>query len=77
VFEPFVTSKEHGSGIGLVVARSLARQHGGELTLKARRDGPGISAVLELPSEPPLMGASHALPAEDDVSLGAEHGVRP
>lgn len=77
VFEPFVTTKEHGSGIGLVVARSLVRQHGGELTLKARPDGPGIEAVMELPNEPPLLNASHALVESDDAALGAEQGARP
>ena len=38
IFRPFHTDKAGGSGIGLTLARRIARAHGGELTLLDTRD---------------------------------------
>lgn len=49
VFEPFFTTRARGHGLGLAIARSLARAHGGDVTLAHRTDGPGMRATLAVP----------------------------
>ena len=48
LFEPFCSSKEDGLGIGLTVARAMARRHGGELRVTAPHRK-GASFELRLP----------------------------
>jgi signal transduction histidine kinase len=58
VFEPFFrieTSRSRqtgGTGLGLTIARNIAQQHGGSLTLVNLADGAGLQAVLLLPEKP-------------------------
>ena len=47
-FEPYVSSKARGSGLGLALVRDIAIQHGGSVTLEPR-DGGGACARLSLP----------------------------
>jgi two-component system nitrogen regulation sensor histidine kinase NtrY len=49
LFVPFFTTKPEGSGIGLVLCRQIAENHGGTLALANRRDGNGCVATLRLP----------------------------
>lgn len=48
LFQPFVTSKPHGSGVGLCLSRQIIRQHGGELRLLSAAAS-GTTFAITLP----------------------------
>jgi nitrogen fixation/metabolism regulation signal transduction histidine kinase len=50
LFVPFFTTKPSGSGIGLVLCRQIAENHGGSLTLQNRDDATGCIARLRIPT---------------------------
>lgn len=50
LFVPFYSTKTSGVGVGLVLARELIRNQGGDITLKNRVDSVGAVAKITLPA---------------------------
>jgi PAS domain S-box-containing protein len=66
IYEPYFTTKQAGSGLGLTVAHSIVRNHGGTIEVETR-EGAGTTFIIYLP-------ATHApVPRETDV---AAHTLR-
>jgi PAS domain S-box-containing protein len=61
VFDPYFTTKQAGSGLGLAVVHSVVRAHGGRIGVTSE-PGRGSSFTLELPASPG--GEVAARPAE-------------
>jgi two-component system sensor kinase FixL len=57
LFQPFVTTKTDGMGIGLSICRTIIAAHGGELWLDSRVS-PGATFRFKLPL-PPMVGTDH------------------
>jgi len=48
-FVPFYTTKQGGSGIGLVLSQQIAEAHGGSIELANRKDTHGCIVTVQLP----------------------------
>src|SRR5262249_9523113 len=62
LFEPFVSTKQRGSGLGLALVRAIVQEHGGTIALEDR-DGGGACARLSLPLEAGARAPGAAGPA--------------
>ncbi len=51
IFDPYYTTKEQGSGLGLATAYSIIRKHGGWIDVESR-PGEGASFCIHLPASP-------------------------
>ncbi len=57
LFEPYVTTRDKGTGLGLPIVKKIIEEHGGSLTLQDAEpfggtDRPGAMAVVRLPVSP-------------------------
>lgn len=57
LFEPFFTTRKGGHGLGLAIARTLARAHGGDVQLEPGPGGVGTRASLSLPLDAPSVAS--------------------
>ena len=48
VFDPYFTTKQSGSGLGLLIVRRIIREHGGEIDL-VNNQGRGLELTIRLP----------------------------
>ncbi|RQP05538.1 MAG: PAS domain-containing sensor histidine kinase [Paracoccus sp. BP8] len=51
LFEPYVTMKPGGTGLGLPIVKKIVEEHGGSLMLTDAPDGRGAMAEIRLPRE--------------------------
>ncbi|MDR2398483.1 MAG: PAS domain-containing sensor histidine kinase, partial [Spirochaetaceae bacterium] len=52
IFEPYFTTKETGSGLGLTLAFKIIREHQGEITVKSKPgEGTCFSIALPIPQK--------------------------
>jgi len=64
VFDPFFTTRERGTGLGLSVSRRIVAAHGGELGVESQK-GRGTRFTIRLPMSP------HACPPPGDAGRPA------
>ena len=55
IFDPFYTTSEAGSGIGLCISRRIIIDHGGRLTLLLDDNGYGARFMISLPLRNPMV----------------------
>ncbi|MCX5976452.1 MAG: ATP-binding protein, partial [Coprothermobacterota bacterium] len=48
IFVPFSTTKESGSGLGLVFCQRIVEEHGGRLTFQSEAEGEGRGTAFQI-----------------------------
>lgn len=58
LFQPFITTKPDGTGIGLYLSRQIVRRHGGDIRLFSK-PSKGTTIVIELPHSSAILSQDH------------------
>src|SRR5690606_4520061 len=66
LFDPFYTTKDHGTGLGLAVSRQILAAHGGRLEYRAARPHGSVFSLLLPAGSSAIMSGNTASEANDE-----------
>lgn len=55
IWNPFFTTKEKGTGLGLGIVSNIIKSHNGDIRVENRQEGSGVRVVIELPVAPVII----------------------
>ncbi|MBN2874838.1 MAG: PAS domain-containing sensor histidine kinase, partial [Spirochaetales bacterium] len=72
IFEPYFTTKENGTGLGLTLTYKIIKEHGGDVTVTSKPgQGSTFTVVLPIPQKERRL-ITGACPDEEDCEAGFE-----
>jgi len=74
IFDPFFSTKERGTGLGLALTQQIIAEHGGRISVETKL-GQGTTFRVRLPISTPTLTAPKPMPTvnDSDPSVAAEH----
>ena len=66
MLDPFFTTKDDGTGLGLPIVSSIITSHGGEIALENAPEG-GALVIVRLPAAPRMPEGTEKAPAQEDA----------
>ena len=70
IFDPYFSTKEHGSGLGLTICYSIVKKHGGHISVQSV-EGNGTSFTIYLP----VSSAQAEIEVHEDILISGEGKV--
>jgi PAS domain S-box-containing protein len=74
IFEPYYTTKENGTGLGLTLTYKIIKEHGGDVTVQSRQgQGSTFTITIPIPQKDRKM-ITGTCPEDEDCQAGSEGG---